>query len=200
MLAPEADLRPPPDTDARIVLHGVRWEDYVRLAETRGDASVPRMTYLGGILELMSPGKRHEQDKTKLGRLVEAYADLLGIVLEGLGSWTVKRDQEQAGAEADECYVVGGGADEPEAPDLAIEVVHTSGGLSKLEVWRRLGAREVWFWLGNRLRVYVRGDDDWRASEQSALLPVFDLGLIERCMAEPTQFAAVRALRAALAS
>jgi Uma2 family endonuclease len=199
MQAPEVELGPPPDTDERVILQGVRWQDYERLATIRGESSVPRMTYLRGMLELMSPGKRHEKDKTKLGRLVEAYADLLGIVLEGLGSWTVKREKEEAGAEADECYIVGAAPDEPEAPDLAIEVVHTSGGLSKLEVWHRLGAREVWFWLRDRLQVYVRRGDGWEAASQSELLPAFDLALIERCMAEPNQSAAVRALRAALA-
>ena len=43
--------------------------------------------------------------------------------------------------EADECYVVGVLEAEPERPDLAVEVVWTGGGLSKLEVYRGLGAR-----------------------------------------------------------
>ncbi|MEG4506483.1 Uma2 family endonuclease [Microcoleus sp. F6_B4] len=31
-------------------------------------------------------------------------------------------------------------------PDLAIEVVFTSGGIDKLQLYKRLGIPEVWFW------------------------------------------------------
>jgi hypothetical protein len=40
----------------------------------RGEANVPRLTYLRGVLELTSPGRRHEGDKTKLTRLLLAYS------------------------------------------------------------------------------------------------------------------------------
>lgn len=199
MIAPEVELAPPPDIDERVILRGVSWADYERFLAMRGESSAIRVTYLRGMLELMSPSKRRETDKKKLARLVEAYADLLGLVIEGFGSWTVRREEEERGAEADECYVVGAAPEAPDAPDLVVEVVYSSGGLPKLELWRRLGAREVWFWLGQRLRVYVRRGDEWATAERSELLPAFELALIERCLGEASQAAAVRALRAALA-
>jgi len=43
--------------------------------------------------------------------------------------------------EPDECYLVGD--QDKSAPDLAIEVIGTSGGIDKLEIYRRLDVGEV---------------------------------------------------------
>ena len=55
-----------------------------------------------------------------------------GIEFSGYGSWTLKSEGADHGVEPDECYVFGN-VPEPERPDLAIEVVWTSGGINKLE-------------------------------------------------------------------
>lgn len=189
------------DVDQRVILHGVAWKDYEAVLAMRGESSAVRVTYLEGSLELMSPSTNHELDKTKLARLLEAYADELGIELEGYGSWTVKSKRKKRGAEADECYVVG--AHDPEAiraPQIAIEVVWTSGGLSKLDVWRKLGAEEVWFWVRGKLRIHLLRGEQYVEAARSERLAQIDPALLERCMQERTQTAAVRALRAALRS
>ena len=101
---------PPPDPDLidqRIVLQGVAWADYQRLLDLRGERSVPRLTYLDGELELMTPSLDHEGLKKRLARLIEAYAELSGIPLEGFGSWTLRSELQRRGAEADECYLLG---------------------------------------------------------------------------------------------
>jgi Uma2 family endonuclease len=187
--------------DHIVYLSNVSWADYERIDASRNESSVPRLTYVAGTLELMSPGTPHESDKTKLARLFEAYLDYLGIAAEGVGSWTVKNKRKKLGAEADECYVF---TDRPvddsvKAPDLVIEVVYASGNFDKLDVWRRLGAKEVWFWRRGELAVFVRKSDSFVAARRSAFVPAVDLDLLVRCMREPTQSAAVRALRAALA-
>jgi hypothetical protein len=56
-----------------------------------------------------------------------------GIEFSKYGSWTLESEESERGAEPDECYVFGEVA-EPTRPDLAIEVVWTSGGIDKLEV------------------------------------------------------------------
>ncbi len=200
MVALESMFHPPPDVDARVELDGVGWADYERLVAVRGEASVPRLTYLEGRLELMSPGRSHESDKKKLARLLEAYADHLGLALEGLGSWTVKREEVRRGAEADECYVLGPVTDAHVHPDFAIEVVYTSGGISKLDVWGGLGVDEVWFWSGERLAIFHRAGATWSPAARSRYVPAIDPALIARSMGEPSQVAAVKALRAALAA
>src|SRR5688500_1727930 len=93
---------PDPDsTDHFVYLNG-RWEDYERLLAMRGESSVPRITYLEGLIELMSPSRYHEIDKTRFARLLEAWAEEAGVDLEGYGSWTLKKKRAKRGAEADE--------------------------------------------------------------------------------------------------
>lgn len=183
-------------------LRDVSWADYERISAMRGESSVPRLTYLRGVLELMSPGRKHEGDKTKLARLLWVYFEHLELEVEGIGSLTVKNRDEERGAEPDECFVFGEVPDDEDAfvaPDLVVEVVHASGGLDKLDVWWGLGAKEVWFWSRQRkLEVYVRGAGAFERADRSALVPALDVDLLVRCMGERTQADAVRALRASL--
>src|SRR5687767_15915520 len=97
----------PEDADQRVRLHDRSWEDYEALLAMRGESSALRITYLEGEVELMSPGRPHERYKIRLGRLLEAWAEETGTLLEGFGSWTLKRRDAERGAEADECFVVG---------------------------------------------------------------------------------------------
>jgi Uma2 family endonuclease len=188
----------PPDpglVDQRVLLSGVPWEDYQRLLELRGDAAEPRLTYLEGQLELMSPSVYHEGMKKRLARLVEDYARLCGIDVEGFGSWTLHDEHAQRGAEADECYVVGHLTGTPTLPDFAVEVIWTSGGLDKLAVYRGLAVPEVWVWQEGRLRFYTLGDGGYRPAARSRFLPALDPRLIEECMAAPSQTEALGVLR-----
>ncbi len=50
--------------DQRIVMHGVPWSHYEAQLALRGDASTPRISYLNGLMELMSPSKHHERVKS----------------------------------------------------------------------------------------------------------------------------------------
>lgn len=184
--------------DQRVRLHGIDWEGYESFLALRGEQSGTRVTYLDGELELMSPSINHEIFKKTLARLLEAYAEEKGIELNGYGSWTVKSAKDKLGVEADECYVVGLRDGPPTIPDIAIEVVWTSGGIDKLEVYRGLGVPEVWFWQKGALRFFLLREDGYLASARSCLLPDLDPALIARCMGESSQTQAVRALRAAL--
>lgn len=184
---------PPAAFDQRVLLRGVPWAQYEALVSLRGESAVPRMTYLDGDLELMSPSIDHEQIKTTLARLVEAWADMLDLDLQGFGSWTIRAESKRRGAEADECYSLGG-PDKPERPDLAIEVNWTSGGLNKLDVWHGLGVREVWMWQDDRIDVFVLHGEAYVASEGSELLPQMDLVLLAR-LARLRQREALRELR-----
>jgi Uma2 family endonuclease len=156
---------------------------------------VPRITYLKGALELMNPSRNHEQDKTLLARLLEAYADELGIDLFGIGSWTLKNEEAERGAEPDECYSIGPVTDD-DVPALAIEVVKTRGGISKLEVYRGLGVGEIWFWKHGRMTVFVLEADQYVEVGASRLLPAVDLSLLAELVNRGgSQFEAVRELR-----
>jgi Uma2 family endonuclease len=190
----------PNTTDHFVYLHDVSWELYEALLAARGESSVPRMTYLEGELELMSPSKYHEADKKRLARLLEAWAEEAGIMLEGIGSWTLKNRRKKRGAEPDDCYTVGRIAkSERDRPDIAIEVIWTSGGIDKLDVYRKLGVGEVWFYERGTLQFFELRGDRYAAIPRSVVLPNVDVDLLLRCMLESdSQTEAVRALRTAM--
>lgn len=187
--------------EQRVYLHDRSWRDYERLLAMRGESAVPRIAYLDGEIEIMAPGILHEDDKKKLARIIEAWADLTGQFLDGFGSWTLKKEKKKSGAEPDECYVLTERSrSRIQRPDFAIEVVRTSGGLMKLEIYRRLGVREVWFWKGQRLRFHELRRGRYHEIARSKLLPALDPALVERAMRERSQPAAVKALKSALAT
>jgi Uma2 family endonuclease len=99
--------------------------------------------------------------------------------------------------EPDECYIVG--ADQSrERPDLAIEVVWTSGGIDKLEIYARLGVGEVWFWKDGRIEVHVLRGGRYESARRSDLFPGLDVDLLCSFLDRPTALQAVRAFREAL--
>lgn len=196
------DQRPPfpepPGGDQVVVLHGIPWAQYDALCRAREWKSGPRLSYLDGSLEIVSPGRRHEVEKKLLARLIEVFALEMAIDLNAFGSETFRKKAEEAGVEPDECYSVGHAR---KLPDFAIEVVETSGGIDKLEVYRRLGIREVWFFIDARIYVYglVRGR--YRLRSRSKFLETIDLGDLARIVTSTDperQTEAVRAYRKSL--
>ena len=57
-------VTPAPDetSDQVVLLRGVAWSTYSVLLEERGERSVPRLHYLEGDLQVMSPSEFHEAD------------------------------------------------------------------------------------------------------------------------------------------
>jgi Uma2 family endonuclease len=198
MLArPFADHDDRPQEDKIILLHGATWADYQRHLEIRGDHSAPRLAFLEGVLEIMSPSRSHENLKSVIGRLVEVWCLERGVEFTTLGSWTLEKKEQSRGVEPDECYLFGG-ASERERPDLAIEVVWTSGGLDRLDIHRKLGVREVWFWRRGRLTVHVQRGERYEEAPRSEVLPGIDLEELARFLERPTTSQAIREYRAAL--
>lgn len=115
--------------------------------------------------------------------MVEAGSEEAGIDLSGYGSWTVKDKSRERGLEPDECYVLGE-LTKPR-PDLAIEVVISSGSLDKLEVYRQMGIPEVWFWRRSGFTLHVLRGDCYAEVPRSEVLPTLDLGLLARFVDHP---------------
>lgn len=193
--SPEATSGP----EDRFVLHGVPWHLYVSLRDGLDHASSRlKLTYLHGDLELMSPSSEHEERKSLLGRLLEAWCTDQGIELFLQGSTTIRNERVARGIEADESYSVGRRSD---IPDLAIEVVHSAWRVDKLETYRGLGVPEVWVYRDGRIEVHVLIEGDYQARSESALLPALRLDLLAEHSEPGTSLtAAIRGFRAALAS
>ena len=71
--APLYPVRVPlPGEERRVLLSRVPWSTYVVLRDSL-DSSGVRMTYLQGQLEIMSPSREHEVEKTQIARLLELF-------------------------------------------------------------------------------------------------------------------------------
>jgi Uma2 family endonuclease len=187
-----------PNGDQIIVFHDVTWEDYERVLEIRGDKSAPRINYLEGELEIMSPSKDHEQIKSFIGRLLEVWCIDRGMEVTPYGSWTLKGEKKDRGAEADECYIFGTAP--RDRPQLAIEVEWSRGNIDKLRLYEKLGVEEVWIWRKGAIQVYVLAGEGFAKAQRSRLLPDLDLGLLASMLDRDTLTQAVRDFRKALAA
>ncbi|MBW4588293.1 MAG: Uma2 family endonuclease [Aetokthonos hydrillicola CCALA 1050] len=186
-----------PTEDQRIILYDVTWEQYEQLSDMFVD-EFPRMTYLEGTLEIiMTTFPEHERLKKIIARLLEAYAEEKDINLNGYGSTTFRKQAAKKGAEPDECYCLG---ELHEVPDIAIEIVITSGGIDKLEVYRGLGVKEVWFWKNQQFNFYYLSEIDgkYTQSSNSKLIPNLDPVLLASFVNETNQTQAVKLYRKAL--
>ena len=163
------------DSEERFISSGVTWKAYESLIASLSNSSSYRVAYLLGTLEIMSPSRSHELDKENIGRLLEAYLEENGIRFWGLGSTTFKSKDKQAGKEPDKSYCI---AVDKEIPDLAIEVVYTSGGVDTLQIYQRLGVKEIWFWQNQEFKIYCLQDSGYQQQQQSQLLPNLDLVLL----------------------
>ena len=150
-LIEESELIDVDDPEERFITSYVRWEIYEALLAKLEDNSHYRVTYLDGVLEIVSPSIRHEKVKKNLAMLLEHYMYRKRINCVPMGSTTFRNKAKKAGAEPDECYCIG---EEKNVPDIAIEVNMTSGNIDKLEIYRRLGVKEVWMWKSNELNLY----------------------------------------------
>ncbi len=163
------------DREEKFLTSGVTWQAYELLLGSLGNSSSYRVAYLSEILEIMSPSRSHELDQENIGRLLEAYLEENCIRFWGLGSTTFKSKDKQAGKQPDKSYCIGTDKD---IPDLAIEVIYTSSGVNTLEIYQRLGVREIWFWQDQQFTIYCLQDDSYQKQSQSKLLPNLDLSLL----------------------
>lgn len=189
------------DPEEKRLITGVSWEQYEALLAALEDSPGYRVTYLDGVLEIASPSRRHESGKERIGTLLEIYFMETDTASFPLGSTTFRSPGQRGGAEPDKSYCL---SVEKDIPDLAIEVVITSGGLDRLEVYSRLGVPEVWFWQDDRFSLYHWREDrpaaflqtySYEPIPQSRLLPRLDIELLATCVRHPQPLTAAKEFR-----
>ena len=177
------------DSERRLIISDVTWDSYELILAKLEDNSHYRVTYLDETLEIVSPSKKHENVKSRIGFLIEFYFCKKRIKHFSMGSTTVRNRLKKAGAEPDECYCFDN--DEKEIPDLAVEVTITSGSIKKLETYSRLGVKEVWFWKKNKFSLYhLRGNDlqqfaenfGYEEIESSVFVPELNIEFLAECI------------------
>jgi len=195
-------LRPEPLADGtepeqRVVYCAIPWNRYLAFDQKLGDDRPgPRLYYLDGELELTTTSNEHERIKEWIGCFMEDYFFEAGIEIMPRGQATMRLVLKRAGAEPDKSWCIG---EEKEFPDLVLEIALTSGGINKVEIYRRFNVPEVWFWRRNKLDVFALGNaGPYEPSPNSRLLPGFDISLLKRCVSIRSWQQARQAFRAGL--
>jgi Uma2 family endonuclease len=180
--------------EQRIVLDNIPWETYESLLHAHRDRSVPRFTYDGGQLEIMSPSAEHEQLKDTIALLVHVVAEEMEINAEGFGSTTFRREDLARGFEPDACFYgislarVKGKTeldlrtDPP--PDLVVEIDITRPSLDKFSIFAALGIPEVWRWDDGRLQIFRLVDGQYVEQAESTVLPGLTAAVLTRFLTD----------------
>jgi Uma2 family endonuclease len=187
------------EPEERLVVCGISWKRYLAYDKQLGDDRPgPRFFYLDGELEIVSTSNEHERLKEWIGGCMEDYFLANDIEIATRGQATMRKRLKAVGAEPDKSWCIG---EEKQFPDLVLEIALTSGGVSKLEIYRRMEIPEVWFWRRNRLEIFaLESSGRYEALPVSRLLPGLDIQLLERCCAIRSWTEARKTFRAALAS
>jgi Uma2 family endonuclease len=184
------------DREQRLLMPGTyNWQQFEALEALLTDSPGLRITYLDGSIEIMTLGEPHELIKSLIGMFLEAYFIASDIEFMPVGSATRRGEANGTSFEPDESYYLG---EQKEHPDLAIEVILSSGNLRKLEKYRRFQIPEVWLWEDDRLQVYYLAADSYSLVERSQLLPNLDLDLLVRCVQIPSRLEAMKTFIAAV--
>lgn len=148
--------------ESRILLTNVSWSLYQAIVDSRGDQPSPRLSYLDGTLELMSPSFWHEALSCRVGIFVLMLARGLNRPCLDAGSTRWERAGVSSGKEPDSCFYL---EHEPEVrglkeidleihppPDLAVEIELSNPLADALRIYSGLGVPEVWRYDGDSLR------------------------------------------------
>lgn len=181
--------------DRPLLFPGLTWEQF-KILEPMLDIPGVRLSFLDGILEIQKmPGRKHETAKGRIGALVETYMMAAGIDFTPTESLTLEKESARVKCEADKSYELGV---DRERPDLSIEVVVTSGGIDKLEAYKRLQIPEVWFWENSQMSLYALRKEGYEQIASSELLPELDIALFVRCMNIINHVEAIKEFKSAI--
>lgn len=181
--------------DEPILIDELSWREFKVVEQLLSRPGV-RLSFLDGVLEIRRmPGKKHETVKQRISTLLDLYLEFGGIDFTPTGSVTLESETGRVKQEADLSYELGPNR---ELPDLVVEVVVTSGGIDKLEAYKRLQIPEVWFWENGRLRLYSLGADGYAEVDRSLVLPDLDIVLLARCINIENHLQAMREFKQAI--
>ncbi|MEG4111832.1 MULTISPECIES: Uma2 family endonuclease [unclassified Microcoleus] len=184
---------PETEQDGCIRFLDVSWEQFEAIEAAFKDVRGVKFFYLDQKLQIMTVSPEHEIIKSTLCMLLEAYMRANGIRFYGKGGPTLGNRELGGRKEPGDSYDIG---TPKRVPDIAIEVVITSGGTNTLEFYKRLSVREVWFWQNSQLSLYDLTGENYEEICQSTFLLGVDLELLLRCANMPDQYDAVTELLA----
>lgn len=168
----------------------VSWQQFEAIDHAFNSVPGVKFRYLDKALEIMPISEEHEEFKANLRMLLEAYLRAKGIRFYSRGGPSLGNEALGARSEPDESYNL---ESRKPYPDLVLEVVITSGGIDKLEGYRRMEVSEVWFWEDGVLELYGLPEDgsSYQRLDQSNLLPALPINILCRYVTYHDQFDAI---------
>lgn len=169
-----------PSFEQHLVYGGITWQQFKLIQAGFAESPGIKLFYYDGEIEIFMPGREHELFSRFIGFLIELFCLENNIEFEPTGSMTQEREGEVS-AQADESYCFG--TSKP-IPDLAIEVVITSGSPKKLQRYQALGVPEVWFWQDGLFSLYRLRSEGYEKISRSEIaeLSTLDIDLLARCV------------------
>lgn len=181
-------LKKPQSAANHLVLPGVSWEKFEQIETSFVDVEGVRFVYFDGILEIMILGTEHEYYKRTISLLLDAYLRANNIRFYSGGSATLGNKNITGRKEPDESYNFYSRKD---IPDLVVEVIIASGNINILEIYRRIGVPEVWFYQDSTLTVYILNEGKYLRAAHSQLLPELNLEVFAKYINYTDQYDAV---------
>ena len=183
--------------DEPILIDELSWREFKVVEQLLSRPGV-RLSFLDGVLEIRrKSGRKPETIKERIGSLLDLYLLQMGIDYRPTGSMTLESPSGLVKREADKSYKLGANR---EFPDLAVEVVVSSGGINKLEAYKRLQIAEVWFWENAALRMSSLGVDGYAEVERSFVLLDLDIVLLARSINIENHLQAMREFKQTIQS
>lgn len=183
-----------PTPEGRIEQPLITWEQFKLIQRGFADSRGIRLAYYDGVLEIVSTSVDHELIKTIIGALLELYFLEMEIEFFPMGQATQER-VEKVSLQPDESYSFGVSK---KIPDLAIEVILTSGNTEKLKKYYLLEVPEVWLWEDGVLDIYhldIQSDRQYCKSSTSKFLPNLDIATLQRCILSASPLEALKTFR-----
>ncbi|GAA6624262.1 Uma2 family endonuclease [Scytonema sp. NUACC26] len=173
-----------------VTLTDVTWEQFKGIEAQLIDNRSVRLSYLSGILEIMSPiGEEHESVKSSFSLLLDAYLKAKGIRFYKRGGYTLQAPGYASGT-PDESYSIG---TKKAVPDIVIEIIVTSGTINRRELYKPKQVPEVWFWKSDTMRIFhLNQQGEYEEVSRSSFFPNLDPNILLQYIAMPDQYDAVQ--------
>ncbi|MFN5815822.1 MAG: Uma2 family endonuclease [Pseudanabaena sp.] len=176
--------------DTNCTIQGVSWLQLESIEVAFSSIGGVRFIYLDGILEIMTLSPEHEEIKSTIGLLLEAYLRCSGVRFYKRGSATLGNRELGVRKEPDESYNFN---NKKAIPDLVIEVVLTSGNINILDLYSRLAIPEVWYWEDGKLNVYglIEENQVYENLKASRFFPNLNLNTFAKYITYYDQYEAI---------
>ena len=151
--------------DHTLSFAGMSWADYEKFDSQEYPGY--RVSYFNGVITLVSPSQNHEVIAEVINYLIVAYCEQIQLLYYPMRS-TRLVNKPLAGKEPDVSFSFGS---RKELPDLAVEVIFSSGSIDDLKKYQALKVSEVWFWQDNKLVFYYLTAGKYIEVANSVCLP-----------------------------